>query len=194
MKERRDEHMAKSLSRMTREAEQRELRLRDDMEKLRIQQEQTLGTLDTKIDSMMERRTQAIMDRLDGLLGNRSGSKKKEPDSAEPSREARMNFNEQPHRRRHMDSLEGGAVHPAMPQGTIGHGAQTSEEVRLATDRPQTNDRRKTHMRLGDVIPGAGVMQIKKEVIPVIRIGGKIQSLYQGVVMLKRGIQGTRHQ
>ena len=45
------------------------------MEKLRIQQEQTLGTLDRKIDVMMERRTQAIMDRLDGLLGSRSGSK-----------------------------------------------------------------------------------------------------------------------
>ena len=37
------------------------------MEKLRIQLEQSLGTLDTKIDAMMERRTQAIMDRLDGL-------------------------------------------------------------------------------------------------------------------------------
>ena len=46
------------------------------MEKLRIQQEQTLGTLDTKVDAMQERRTQAIMDRLDGLLGGRSGSKK----------------------------------------------------------------------------------------------------------------------
>ena len=67
--------MAKNLSRMTREAEQRELQLRDDKEKLRIQQEQTLGTLDTKIDAMMERRTQAIMDRLDGLLGSRSGQK-----------------------------------------------------------------------------------------------------------------------
>ena len=55
LKERTDEHMAKNLSRMTREAEQRELRLRDDMEKLRIQQEQSLGTLDTKIDAMMER-------------------------------------------------------------------------------------------------------------------------------------------
>ena len=67
--------MAKNLSRMTREAEQREIQLRDDKEKLRIQQEQTLGTLDTKIDAMMERRTQAIMDRLDGLLGSRSGQK-----------------------------------------------------------------------------------------------------------------------
>ena len=68
LKERTDEHLAKNLSRMTREAEQRELRLRDDMEKMRIQQEQTLGTLGTKIRAMMERRTQAIMDRLDGLL------------------------------------------------------------------------------------------------------------------------------
>ena len=50
LKERTDEHLAKNLLRMTREAEQIELRLRDDMEKLIIQQEQTLGTLDTKID------------------------------------------------------------------------------------------------------------------------------------------------
>ena len=56
---------------MTREAEQRELRLRDDMWKLIIQQEQTLGTLDTKIDAMMESRTQAIIIRLNGLLGSR---------------------------------------------------------------------------------------------------------------------------
>ena len=57
-----------------------------------------------------------------------------------------------------MDPLEEEAVHPAMPQGTTGHGTQTSEEVQLATDRPQTNDRRKIHMRLGDVTPGTGVM------------------------------------
>ena len=62
---------------MTREAEQRELRLRADMEKLRIQQEQSLGSLDTKIDAMMERRTQAIMDRLDGLLSSKSGPKRR---------------------------------------------------------------------------------------------------------------------
>ena len=78
LKERTDEHIAKHLSRMTREAEQRELRLRDDMEKLRIQQEQSLETLDTKIDAMMERRTQAIMDRLDGLLGNKNGNPTRE--------------------------------------------------------------------------------------------------------------------
>ena len=37
LKERTDEHLAKILSRMTREAEQRKIRLRDEMEKLRIQ-------------------------------------------------------------------------------------------------------------------------------------------------------------
>ena len=61
LKERTDEHLDKNLSRMTRKAEQRESRLRDDMEKLRIQQEQTLGTLDTKIDAMMEKRTQGML-------------------------------------------------------------------------------------------------------------------------------------
>ena len=72
LKERTDKNLAANLSRMTREAEQRELRVRDDMEKLRIQQEQTLRTLDMKIDAMMERRTQTIMDMLDGLPGSRS--------------------------------------------------------------------------------------------------------------------------
>ena len=107
LKERTDEHIAKNLSRMTREAEQSELRLKDDMEKLRIQQEQSLGTLDTKIDAMMERRTQAIMDRLDGLLGNKSGPREGEPNSGGPSREPRVNFNDQQNRRRTYGSTRG---------------------------------------------------------------------------------------
>ena len=77
------------------------------MEKLRIQQEQTLGTLDTKIDAMMERRTQAIMDRLDGLLGSRSRSKEGRPSSGEPNREPRVNFNGQQNRRRTYGSTSG---------------------------------------------------------------------------------------
>ena len=81
LKERTDEHLEMNLSRMTREAEQRELRLREDMEKLRIQQDQTPGTLDTKIDAMMEKRTQSIMDGLDGLLGSKSGLKDGESNS-----------------------------------------------------------------------------------------------------------------
>ena len=58
-----------------------------------------------------------------------------------------------------MDPLEEGAVHRAIPHGIIVHGAQTSEEVQVATKRPQPNDRQKIHMRLGDVIPGTEVMQ-----------------------------------
>ena len=75
LKKRTDEHLAKNLSRLTGEAERRELRLRDDMDRLRIQQEQTLETLDTKIEVMMEKRTQAIMDRFGGLLSSMSGPK-----------------------------------------------------------------------------------------------------------------------
>ena len=101
LKERTDEHIAKNLLRMTRDAEQRESRLRNDMEKLRTQQEQTLGNLDTKLEAMMERRTQAIMDRLDGLLGSRSGTREGEPNSGGPSREPKVNFDD--HQRRRAD-------------------------------------------------------------------------------------------
>ena len=107
LKERTDEHIAKNLSRMTREAEQRELRPRDDTEKLRNQQEQSLGTLDTKIDAMIERRTQAIIDSLDELLGNKSGPREGEPNSGGPSREPRVNFNDQQNRRRTYGSTRG---------------------------------------------------------------------------------------
>ena len=77
------------------------------MKKLRIQQEQTLGTLDTRIGPIMERRTQAIMDTLDGLLENTSGSGNGEANSGEPNREPRVNFNEQPNRRRTYGSTRG---------------------------------------------------------------------------------------
>ena len=49
--------------------------------------------------AMMERRTQAIMDRLDGLLGSRSGPKEGEPNSGGPSREPKLNFNDHQKRR-----------------------------------------------------------------------------------------------
>ena len=72
-----------------------------------------------------------------------------------------------------------------MPQGLIEHGAQTVEQVKQGTDRPQTNDRRKAHMRLGEVIPvtedmraQGGVMWAKGETVTAIRIVGmhRIQS------------------
>ena len=47
------------------------------------------------------------MDRLDGLLGSRFGSKNGEPNSGEPSREPIVIFNEQPNRRRTHGSTRG---------------------------------------------------------------------------------------
>ena len=58
LKKRTDEYVAKSFSRKMRETEERERRSRGD----------------TRIDAMMERGTQAIMDRLDDLLGKKTGA------------------------------------------------------------------------------------------------------------------------
>ena len=93
-----------------------------------------------------------------------------------------------------MDPLEEGAVHQAKPQGTIDPGAQTSEEVQMAKDRPLTNDQRNIHMRLGDVILEKGVMRAREEIIPASRTGKKIRSPYQVAKILRRDIQETPHQ
>ena len=128
LKERTDEHMAKNLSRMTREAEQRELRLREDMEKLRIQQEQSLGTLDTKIDAMMERQTQAIMDRLNRLLSSKSGPKEGEPNSGGPSREPKVNFNEHQKRKTYGSTRGRGRTWGSNSRANSTGNRQTSNE------------------------------------------------------------------
>ena len=179
MKERTDEHIAKNLSRMTREAERRDLRLRDDMEKLRIQQEQSLGTLDTKIDAMMERRTQAIMDRLDGLLGSKSGPKEGEPNSGGPSTEPKVNFNDHQRRRTYGSTRGRGSSSCYATRDNRIWGPNSRASSTGNRDRPQTNDRRKAHMRLGEVIPvtgemraQGGVMWAKGETVTAIRIAG----------------------
>ena len=185
LKERTNEHMAKNLSRMTREAEQREIRLTDDMEKLRIQQEQSLGTLDTKIDAMMERRTQAIMDRLDGLLGSKSEPKEGEPNSGGPSREPKVNFNDHQRRRtygptRGRGSSSGYATRDNRTWGPNSRASstgnrQTSNERPTqgthATGRSDSGNRRHAS-------PG-GVMWAKGETLTAIGIAGmpRIQSL-----------------
>ena len=76
-----------------------------------------------------------------------------------------------------MDPLEVGAAHQAILQRIIEHGAQTVEQVQQGIDRPQTNDRRKAHMRLGEVIPATGdmpaqegVMWANEETVKAIRI------------------------
>ena len=185
LKERTDDYIAKNLSRMTREAEQRELRLRDDMEKLRVQQEQSLGTLDTKIDAMMERRTQAIMDRLDGLLSSKRGPKEGEPNSGGPSREPRVNFNDHQKRRTYGSTRGRGSSTGYATRDNKTWG-RTVEQVQRGTDRPLMNDQRKAYMRLGEVIPvtegmqaRGGVMWAKGETLTTIRIAGmhRIQSL-----------------
>ena len=144
LKKRTDEHFAKNLSRMAREAEQRELWLGDDTEKLRVQQKQILGTLDTKIDLSMEGRTQAIMDRLDGLLGNTSGSKNGDKNSGEPSRQPRVSFNEQPNRRKIYGSTRGRGSSPIYatgnnrPRGPNLRGSSTGS--RATSNEPPTHD------------------------------------------------------
>ena len=194
LKERTDEHLDQNLSQMMREAQQRELRLKDDMEKLKIQQEPTLGTLYTKIDAMMERRTQAIMNRLDGLVGNRSGSKTGETNSGEPSRETRMNFNEQPNRRRTYGSTRGRgssssyATGDNRPWGPNIRGKSTGNRT-TSNERPtqdthgtgRYDSRNRSHANQGRSHPSDFDR-------------GKIQSPYQGAMILKRGIQKTLHQ
>ena len=107
LKENTDEYLARNLSRITRDAGEREKRLRADLEQFRSQQEQTVGTLDTRIDAMMERRTQAILDRLNGLLRNKSGSRNRGAHSREASKEPRVNFNEHPNRERTYEYARG---------------------------------------------------------------------------------------
>ena len=141
LKEKTDEHMTRNLSRMTREVEQRELRLRADMEKLRIQQEQSLGSLDTKIDAMMERRTQAIMDRLDGLLSSKSGSKEGEPNSGGPSREPRVNFNEHQRRKTYGSTRGRGSSSGYATRGNTAWGPNSRAS---STGNRQTSNERPT--------------------------------------------------
>ena len=185
LKERTDEHMAKNLSRMTREAKQRELRLRADMEKLRIQQEQSLGTLDTKIDAMMERRTQVIMDRLDGLLISKSGPKEGEPNSGGPSREPKVNFNEHQKRKtygstRGRGSSTGYATRDNRTWGQNSRASSTGNR-QTSNERPKqgthatgrSDSGNRGHARRGRV------MWAKRETLTAIRIAGmhRIQSL-----------------
>ena len=79
---------------MTREAEEREKRLKADLEQLRCQEEQPLGTLDTRLDAMIESRTQAKMDRFDCLLGITNEFRKTGAHSREASSEPRVVFKE----------------------------------------------------------------------------------------------------
>ena len=93
-----------------------------------------------------------------------------------------------------MGPREEGTIHPAMPPGILAEGQRKSEEILLATDRPQTNDRCETQMRLGEVISQAGVTRIKEDVNPATRTGGKFQSLNQKATTIKRCIHVMQRQ
>ena len=98
-----------------------------------------------------------------------------------------MNFNDHPNRGRTYVSTRGRDNSSSYATGSNRPRAQRkSEEVLLATDRPQTNDRCETQMRLGEVISQAGVTRIKEDVNPATRTGGKFQSLNQRATTIKR--------
>ena len=75
-----------------------------------------------------------------------------------PSREPKVNFNDY-QRRRTDGSTRGRGSSSGYATRIIEHGAQTVEQVQRGTDRPLTNDRRKAHMRLGEVILVTGDMR-----------------------------------
>ena len=140
---------------MSREAEEREKRLSGDLEQLRSQQEQTFGSLDTRTDAMLERRTQAVMDRLDGLLGNKSGSRKRGAYSREASREPRVNANEHPNRgwtygstRERVNSFSNATGNSRPREALLAADQRISEDALLAADYSRMNYHCKTQIRL----------------------------------------------
>ena len=126
---------------MTREAEERERPLRGDLEQLRSQQEQTLWTVDTRIDALMERRTQAIMDSLDGLQWNRRGSRNRGTHSREASRELRVNFDENPNRGRSYGSTRGRGNSSSNATGNNRPRGQTNTRGGSIDSRPISSER-----------------------------------------------------
>ena len=107
------------------------------------------------------------MDRLDGLLGSKRGPKDGKPNSRGPSREPKVNFNDHQRRRTYGSTRGRGSSSGYATRGnrtwarTVELSSTESRapvEVQRRTDRPLTKDRRKSHMRLGEVIPVTGDM------------------------------------
>ena len=88
------------------------------------------------------------MDRLDGLLGSKRG----------PKDEPKVNFNDHQRRRTYGSTRGRGSSSGYATRGNRTW-ARTVEQVQRRTDRPLTKDRRKAHMRLGEVIPVTGDMR-----------------------------------
>ena len=124
----------------------------------------------------MERRTQAIMDKLDGLLGSRSGPIEGEPNSGGPSREPKVNFNDHQKRRtygptRGRGSSSGNATWDNRTWGPNSRASSTRNR-QTSNERPKQG----THLT-GRVIPvtedmraQGGVKCAKGETVTAIRI------------------------
>ena len=84
------------------------------------------------------------MDRLDGLLGSKSETREWEPNSGGPSREPRVNFNDQHNRRRKYGSTRGrGSLAGYTTWDNRAWGPNFRRSSTVAIDRLQTSDRRK---------------------------------------------------
>ena len=85
------------------------------------------------------------MDRLDGLLGSRSGSKNGESNSGEPSREPRVNFNEQQNRRRTNGSTRGRGISSSYSGYATGDNRTRGPDIKgSSTGNRQTSSERPT--------------------------------------------------
>ena len=142
------------------------------------------------------------MDRLDGLLGSRSGPREGEPNSGGPSREPKVNFNDHQRRRtygstRGRGSSSGYTTRDHRTWGPNSRASssgnrQTSNERPTqgthATGRGDSSNRRNASPGRSHVGQG--------ETLTAIRVAGmhRKQSLRQGVRTLRRDTQGMLRQ
>ena len=89
---------------------------------------------------MLERRTQAIMDRLEGLLGKMSESRSRQATLGESNREPRVNFNEQANRRSTYGSTK---VRGSSSSYATGDNRPRGQNIRGGSNgnRPTSNER-----------------------------------------------------
>ena len=128
-------------------------------------------------------------------LRSKSASWNRGANSGERNKEPRVNFNDHPNRGRTYGSTRGRDNSSSYATGNNRPRAQRkSEEILLATDRPQQNDRCETQIRLGEVISLSGVSRIKEDVNPATRTGGKFRSFKQRATAIKRGIHVMQRQ
>ena len=120
---------------------------------------------------MMERRTQSIMDRLNGLLVNSSESRNKGAHSREAIREPTSTSIQTEEEL--IGSREEGVTNTAAPLDVIGlEIPRRSEEALLAVGQSQTKDLREKHGRVEEVIPQTGITRIREELSQATRTGG----------------------